>query len=82
MDKDKKRRMIFGPVGGMVEAMIMQPFDTIKVRRQSNQYIGLGPTIRKFGISNLNIVENTKNNTPNISNGSIKLQRTPSMEFR
>ena len=53
MDKDKKRRMIFGPVGGMVEAMVMQPFDTIKVRRQSNQYIGLGPTIRKFGISNL-----------------------------
>jgi len=53
MEKEKKRRMVFGPMGGICEALVMQPFDTIKVRRQSNQYIGLSKTIRQYGISNL-----------------------------
>ena len=53
MEREKKRRMIFGPIGGLCEACIMQPFDTIKVRRQSNQYIGLVPTIKQHGITNL-----------------------------
>ena len=53
MEREKKRRMVFGPIGGLCEACIMQPFDTIKVRRQSNQYIGLVPTIKQHGITNL-----------------------------
>ena len=53
MEKNKKRRIIFGPIGGLCEAVLMQPFDTIKVRRQSNQYIGLRNTIRTYGVTNL-----------------------------
>ena len=53
MDKEKKRRMAFGPIGGICEALVMQPFDTIKVRRQSNQYIGLSKTINQHGVLNL-----------------------------
>ena len=37
--------------------------------------------IGKFSISNLNMVENTKNKTPNIKRGSMKLHRTPNTEF-
>jgi hypothetical protein len=36
----------------------------------------------KFGISNLNMVENTTNNTVRSNNGSIKLHKTPSTELR
>ena len=53
MKKEKKRRMVFGPLGGICEALVMQPFDTIKVRKQSNQYIGLSNTIKRHGVSNL-----------------------------
>tara|TARA_B100001971_G_scaffold214614_1_gene253118 strand:- start:10584 stop:11390 length:807 start_codon:yes stop_codon:yes gene_type:complete len=53
MEKEKKRRMAFGPIGGICEALVMQPFDTIKVRRQSNQYIGLSKTIKQNGVLNL-----------------------------
>jgi hypothetical protein len=35
----------------------------------------------KFSISNLNIVENTKNKTPKSNKGSITLQRIPNTEF-
>lgn len=35
----------------------------------------------KFGISNLNIVEKTRNSTPSISKGSTKLQAIPNTEF-
>ena len=44
---DKKKRMLFAPIGGIFEAAIMQPFDTIKVRKQSNQYPGLYKFIQK-----------------------------------
>jgi hypothetical protein len=37
----ENRRMFFAPIAGGVEAIIMQPLDTIKVLRQSNQYHGL-----------------------------------------
>ena len=53
MEKEKKRRMAFGPIGGICEALVMQPFDTIKVRRQSNQYIGFSKTIKQHGVLNL-----------------------------
>ena len=37
--KDKK--VFFGPIAGLIEGAIMQPFDTVKNLRQSNQYQGL-----------------------------------------
>ena len=50
---DKKKRMLFAPIGGIFEAAIMQPFDTIKVRKQSNQYPGLYKFIQKKGVEYL-----------------------------
>jgi len=38
---EKTKRMMFAPIAGMLEASIMQPFDTIKVLKQSQQYNGL-----------------------------------------
>ena len=35
------RRILFGPIAGIIESMCMQPLDTIKVLKQSNQYTGL-----------------------------------------
>lgn len=37
----ENRRMFFAPVAGVVEALFMQPLDTIKVLKQSNQYHGI-----------------------------------------
>lgn len=48
MDK-KKRKILNGSIAGLCEAIIMQPVDTIKVLKQSNQYSGFMPTIRKNG---------------------------------
>ena len=53
MNNKSKRRILFGPLGGLCEAIVMQPLDTIKVRKQSLQYIGLGPTIKRYGVANL-----------------------------
>ena len=51
MDRnDKTKRVMFAPVAGIVEACIMQPFDTIKVLKQSNQYNSLNNTIKNKGI--------------------------------
>ena len=50
METEKKKRIIFAPIAGIVEATIMQPFDTIKVLKQSNQYNGLSATINKKGV--------------------------------
>jgi hypothetical protein len=36
-----KYEIFFGPIAGVVEAFIMQPIDTIKNLKQSNQYKGL-----------------------------------------
>jgi hypothetical protein len=35
------RRLVFGPIAGVVESIFMQPFDTLKVLKQSNQYTDL-----------------------------------------
>ena len=53
MDKEKKKRMMCAPIAGIAEAIIMQPFDTIKVRKQSNQYPGLSKFIKSKGVSYL-----------------------------
>ena len=50
MLKEKNKRMIFAPIAGMVEAAIMQPFDTIKVLKQSQQYNGLIDLQKKQGL--------------------------------
>jgi solute carrier family 25 S-adenosylmethionine transporter 26 len=40
-DYYENRRLFFGPIAGIVEAVTMQPLDTIKVLKQSNQYNGV-----------------------------------------
>ena len=47
---DKKKKIFCGSVAGLFEAMIMQPLDTIKVLKQSNQYNGFYATLRNEGI--------------------------------
>lgn len=37
----ENRKIFFAPLAGIVESICMQPFDTIKVLKQSNQYNGL-----------------------------------------
>ena len=32
------RKMLFGPIAGIIESIAMQPLDTMKVLKQSNQY--------------------------------------------
>jgi len=41
----ENRKILFAPLAGVVESIFMQPFDTIKVLRQSNQYNGLKPLL-------------------------------------
>ena len=43
-------RIYAGIIGGLCESVIMQPIDTIKVLRQSNQYNGLFNHINKNGV--------------------------------
>lgn len=50
---DKQKRMICAPVAGIIEAFVMQPFDTIKVRKQSNQYPGLSKFVKQKGVQYL-----------------------------
>lgn len=50
---EKEKRVIFAPVAGIVEATLMQPFDTIKVLKQSNQYPGLYNIYKQNRIKNL-----------------------------
>ena len=53
MSDDRQKRIVFAPIAGLVEACIMQPFDTIKVLKQSNQYPGIGNLIRSKGVAHL-----------------------------
>ena len=50
---NKKKKILFGTTAGLCEAVIMQPLDTIKVLKQSNQYKGLIPTIKNNGFLSL-----------------------------
>ena len=34
----ENRRILFGPIAGIIESVFMQPLDTLKVLKQSNQY--------------------------------------------
>ena len=36
----ENRRIFFGPIAGIAESICMQPLDTMKVLKQSNQYLG------------------------------------------
>lgn len=35
----ENRRILFGPIAGIAESICMQPLDTLKVLKQSNQYV-------------------------------------------
>lgn len=41
------RKLIFGPIAGIVESIAMQPLDTMKVLKQSNQYTSFSKLIMK-----------------------------------
>jgi hypothetical protein len=41
------RKILFGPVAGIVESICMQPLDTMKVLKQSNQYTNFSSLIKK-----------------------------------
>ena len=66
-NNEKYNRIIFSPVAGAVEALIMQPIDTIKVKSQSNQFPGTFKPIKTKGVRSL-----YKGLTPYISQMSIK----------
>jgi hypothetical protein len=38
---EKNKRLLFGPVAGVVESLFVYPIDTLKVLKQSNQYFGM-----------------------------------------
>ncbi len=40
------RKLLFGPIAGIVESFFMLPLDTLKVLKQSNQYIGFKPILQ------------------------------------
>ena len=40
------RKILFGPIAGIVESVCVQPLDTMKVLKQSNQYTNF-PTLLK-----------------------------------
>lgn len=42
----ENRKIIFAPIAGIVESIFMQPLDTIKVLKQSNQYSSFHPFIK------------------------------------
>lgn len=66
-NNEKYKRIIFSPVAGAIEAIIMQPIDTIKVKAQSNQFSGTFKLIKTKGVRSL-----YKGLTPYISQMSIK----------
>ena len=37
---NENRKILFGPIAGIAESICMQPLDTMKVLKQSNQYLG------------------------------------------
>lgn len=41
------RRILFGPMAGIIESICMQPLDTIKVLKQSNQYTNFYDTLKQ-----------------------------------
>ena len=41
------RRILFGPIAGIVESICMQPLDTMKVLKQSNQYTNFSTHIKE-----------------------------------
>lgn len=41
MISNDSKKYLYGPIAGIVESIAMQPFDTLKVLKQSNQYSGL-----------------------------------------
>jgi hypothetical protein len=43
----ENRRIFFGPIAGIIESICMQPIDTLKVFKQSNQYINLSYHIKQ-----------------------------------
>ena len=53
MSDDRRKRIVFAPIAGIVEACVMQPFDTIKVLKQSNQYPGFRNLLRAKGVTHL-----------------------------
>jgi solute carrier family 25 citrate transporter 1 len=40
------RKILFGPIAGIIESIAMQPLDTMKVLKQSNQYTSFSEHIR------------------------------------
>ena len=63
---EKQKKMIFGPIAGIAEAFVMQPVDTIKVLKQSNQY----PVIRNIIDTNYRILY--RGVTPFIGHSFVK----------
>ena len=43
----ENRRIFFGPIAGIVESICMQPLDTLKVLKQSNQYTSFVDTVKQ-----------------------------------
>lgn len=43
----ENRRIFFGPIAGIAESVCMQPLDTLKVLKQSNQYVNFYHHIRQ-----------------------------------
>jgi hypothetical protein len=41
MNFSENKKLLFGPIAGVFESLAMQPIDTLKVLKQSNQYNGL-----------------------------------------
>jgi len=41
------RKILFGPIAGIVESLCMQPVDTMKVLKQSNQYTNFSSLIKQ-----------------------------------
>ena len=66
-NNDKFKRIFFSPIAGCIEAVVMQPIDTIKVKSQSNQFPGTINLIRQKGIRSL-----YKGLTPYMTQMSVK----------
>ena len=43
----ENRRIFFGPIAGIIESICMQPLDTMKVLKQSNQYVNFSHHIKQ-----------------------------------
>ena len=42
----ENRRIFFGPIAGIIESICMQPLDTLKVLKQSNQYTSFTVSVK------------------------------------